>query len=800
MKLSFRAFKNWLDFSGTPEDLANILSELGFPNDGIHKKGEGLAEVIVAKILTKAPHPQADRLSLLDVAAGKNEPLKIVCGAQNMKVGDYVALAPIGAKIPGKDGAGMTMKEAKIRGELSQGMCCSLAELQLADEAEGIWILPADKVNDSSLGKKVSEFFEFNDAILEVDVTPNRGDALSIRGLAREVAAKLGTKIKPPATVKWKSPSTNVHPSIENFAEASGFAACLVQGVSVKKSPGDLQNFLEAQGARSISNLVDVTNAVLFELGHPIHFFDADKVDPKTIGVRRAKSHETLKLLDGKTIELSTEDLVIADASGPLSLAGVMGGEASSVTESTKNILIEAASFNPSFIRATAKRHGISSESSYRFERGVTAHKLDEVIERALHWIKEVSGFEAAAGTKAVTRELTIPSVLWDRARVDAKLGKIEAIDDEIFKMLRRLEYEFEAKGSATRVIFPWYRTDGQFLEDVMEDVARLWGYDKLPSAPLVIRESVPAFQNAKPELKLAESILDQFCAKGFSEVLHMSFTDSKMEDLISSQLPKSVELLNPMHADRGTLRRILLPQVLERAKVNAFHGEDEIRLVEMGSVFSADGKTMYEESPVVENLNVALVWMPKAIDKKRLWAGSQDPFFEFKGILESVFSEIRLKPSFLKMENLLHPKRRFTVSGTECGELHPLMVKAFDLPGRAFVAEFRIEGGQKAWKYFAPASFPPIDMDASFVVNREISADKIMKIFESSKEKSLEWVRLYDVFESNNLGTDKKSLTFALRYRVADRTLTSDEAKKTHDGLVNSVMKAFPAGQVALR
>jgi len=799
VKLSYRAFKNWVDFAGSPEDLANTLSELGFPNDGITKKGDGLSQVVVGKILTKSAHPQADRLSLLDVSVGLQE-LKIVCGAQNMKVGDFVALAPVGAKIPGKDGAGMQMKEAKIRGELSQGMCCSLAELQLAEEADGIWILPTDKVNDALLGKKLSEVFDFDDAILEVDVTPNRGDALSLRGLAREVAGKLGLKVKPHASVKWKTPAAQVHPTIENFADSSGFAACLVQGVTFRKSPPEVQKFLEAVGTRSISNLVDVTNVVLFELGHPLHFFDADKVDPKTIGVRRAKAGEKLKLLDGKTIELAVEDLVIADASGPLSLAGIMGAEPSSVTESTKNILIEAASFSPTLIRNSARRHGISSESSYRFERRVTAHKLDEVIERALYWLKEVSGFETAAGSKTLSRDLTIPSVLWDRARVDSKLGKIEVTDDEIFKLLRRLDYEFEAKGSATRVIFPWYRTDANCLEDVMEDIARLWGYEKLPKAPLVIRESIAVSSNARSELSLAQDLLQKFCDRGFSEVLHMSFANPKVEELLSPKLQMPVEVENPIHADKPILRRFLLPQILERAKFNAFHGEDEIRLVEMGSVFSSTGKTIYEESAVVENLNLAVVWLPRAIDKKRLWAGTHDSFFEFKGILESVFSGTKIKPSFLALENLLHPKRRFGIGGSECGELHPLLQKSFDLPGRAFVAEFRIEGGRKAWKYLQPPSVPPIDMDASFVVSREITADKILSIFESGKEKSLEWVRLYDVFESKSLGDDKKSLTFALRYRIADRTLTTDEAKRAHDGLVSLVMKTFPSGMVALR
>lgn len=797
MKVSLRALKNFFDFSGTPQELANILAGLGFPNDGVTMKGEGLSQVLVGKILSRNKHPQADKLSLLEVDIGR-EKLPIVCGAQNMKAGDFVALAPVGARIPGKDGSGLVMKEAKIRGETSKGMCCSEAELRLSDESDGIWLLSPSVVSDSDLGQPVSKFFDLEDAIFEIDVTPNRGDALSLRGLAREIVAKLGQKLKPLPIIKWKSPSALVSPSIENFADASGFAACLVQGVTVKPTPASWQSFLSTNSARSISNLVDVTNIVLFEIGHPIHFFDAEKVDAKTIGVRRAREGEKLTLLNDQTIDLHPDDLVIADASGPLSLAGVMGGKASSVTEVTKSILIEAASFNPALIRATARRHNISSESSYRFERGVTPHRLDEVIERALALVKDLSGFERAEGSKVVNKDLILKGVLWDRARVEGKLGKLSLTDDQIFEMLRRLDYGFEPKGSTTRVVFPWYRTDCEFLEDVMEDIARLIGYEELPRARLKMEESELVWKNLQPTFSIADRAVDHFVSLGFSEAVHMSFGLSDVERKMGFD-SQAVELVNPIHSEKSKLRRSLLPQLLTTAKMNLAYGEEDIRIVEWGPVFRSDIRGLYEESPRSESFALALVWLPRPSDKKQMWKKELDPFFELKGWVESVLGRVRLKP-LKQPKGLLHPTRSTLFAGGSFGELHPLHQKMLDLPSRAFVGEWLIEGGEKAWAFDSPAQFPAVDFDLSLVIPKTVTSEKMLSVFQKAKPKILEEVRVYDLFEGGSLPSGKKSMTFALRYRDPSKTLTLEEAKKAHDEVVSQVIKAFPVNDVAVR
>jgi phenylalanyl-tRNA synthetase beta chain len=800
LKISFRYFKEHLDFEKSATELAAVLADLGFPNDGVLHQGEGLDQVVVGKVLTKNKHPQADRLNLLTVDIG-SEKLPIVCGAHNMSVGDFVALAPIGARVPGKDGSGLVMKEAKIRGETSKGMCCSEVELRLSSESDGIILLPKDKINESEvLGKKVSEILDLEDWILEIDVTPNRGDALSYRGLAREVGAKIGQKMKTFPALKWKNPVSGVNPSIENVKDASGFAACLVQGVQTKPTPEFWQKFLRQSGARSISNLVDVTNIVLFELGHPIHFFDADKVDPITIGVRRAKAGEKLELLGGKTIDLHPEDLVIADASGPLSLAGVMGGARTGVSETTKNILIEVASFNPALIRATAKRHGISSESSFRFERGVTPHHFDEVMDRALALLKELSGFETAAGTKTVDRHLEIKTVLWDRPRIEAKLGKISQTDDELFEMLRRLEYGFQPKGTTSIVSFPWYRTDVGHLEDLMEDIARLIGYENLAKVRLKSFESVSVLKDLTPAYSFADEILNRFIATGFSEAIHMSFADEKFEKKLGLALGEPVTLINPLHSEKSTLRRSLSAGLLERVQVNANHSEDEIRLVEAGPIYQTKGESIYEESPVVEQFRVACAWLVQAQDRKRLWMNNVDPFFEFKGMLESVWSSTKLVKAETLPEVLFHPNRRISFAGGIAGELHPRLMKLLDLPGRCFVGEWTLEGKLQKQIYAEPPQFPSIDLDASFLVARAITVKQILDSFEKARTPLVEWVRPYDIYESKDLGADKKSMTFAMRYRDSSKTLTMEEAKAAHDKLVANALKTFSKEQIALR
>jgi phenylalanyl-tRNA synthetase beta chain len=655
-------------------------------------------------------------------------------------------------------------------------------------------------VKDSDLGKKVSDVLSIGDWILDVDITPNRPDALSIRGLAREVAAKKALKLKMPQTLKWKTPASGVNPTIENMADASAFAACLVQSVSFRETPQAFQKFLASFGSRSISNLVDVTNIVLFELGHPIHFFDAEKVDPSTITVRRAKAGETLELLDGKKINLHPEDLVIADAARPLSLAGVMGGAHTGVTASTKNILIEVACFNPVLIRATAKRHGISSESSQRFERGLTPHHIDEVMERALWLLKEFSGFEMAGGSKTIDRQIQPKTVLWDRKRIEAKLGSIKQTDNELFEILRRLEYIFQPKGSAATVTFPWYRIDANFLEDVMEDVARLIGYENLERRILETQESIEPVNSIQSFYNLSDQLIDRFVRHGFSDVIHLSFENPEFEKRCGLTSDGAVVLKNPIHADRPNMRRSLIPGLLQTAQKNFFHGEDDIRLVEFGPVFhkKSDAKSLYNESPVVEEWRIACVWLPRPTDKKVLWKNSVDPFYEFKGICENIFASFKMIPATLEAVHL-HPNRQFKSKAGFAGELHPLAMKAWDFSGRCFVGEWVVQMRAQKEIYDSPTPFPCIDMDASFVLSQKVSVKEMMNCFEKAKAQYLEKVNVYDLFESKDLGANKKSMTFAMRYRAADKTLTLEEAKKEHDKLVDSALKAFRDQEIAL-
>lgn len=803
MKLSFQAIKRFVDFSGSVEDCANALADLGFPNDGIEKKGAALQSVIVGRIDSKAQHPQADRLSLLKVNVG-TQILSVVCGAKNMDVGDHVALAPIGATIPGKDGKGMTMERAKIRGEESEGMCCSLVELALGAESDGIWILDPKKVGQS-LGKPVAELLpELSDAIILVDVTPNRGDALCVRGLARELAAKFGLKLKPQKLGRWKTPGANVKPSVENFDETFGFLACKVEGLKVQSSPADWVQFLESSGARSINNLVDATNMVLFEYGHPIHFFDAEKVDANSIQARFAKEGESLKLLDGQTIELHPEDLVIADQNQVLSLAGIMGGAASSVSEATTSVVIEVASFNPKRVRASAKRHQLSSESSQRFERGVNAHRLEDTLERALGLLQDAGGFETASGSKVLTRQLPKLSCLWDRKKVEAKIGRLEWSDNQIFDRLRALEYEFDPRGAQPQVSFPWYRTDAERLEDVMEDVARLIGYENLEKTSWVAEESVRVIEDLRSSLQVGNELLDRWVSLGFCQSIHWSFTRPEVEkDLGIEETPVTLE--NPIHAEKSVLRQSLLPQLLECAKLNAAHGEEDIRLVEIGPVFRESneknsGHSDYLDSPKVEEWKVAVVWYPRAADEKRIWDSKEDPVFRFKGWCEAAMEAVVGKPLRIS-EKLFHPKRHWSGAGGGGGEIHPRVMLRLDMAGRAFGAEWTLKLKVKSWKFSAPSEFPGVDLDLCLALAPGLSLSEVEKAIQKQKSNLLESSRAYDVFEDAKiLGAGKKAITFAMRYRDPKRTLSLEEVKKEHERILQAVLQGLGSERVSLR
>lgn len=801
MKLSLRALKKFVDFEMGARELAEIFSHLGFPCDGIEERGEGIDEILIGKILEKTSHPDADRLSLLKVDLGK-EVRPIVCGAQNMKTGDLVALAPVGSCIPGADGKGLKLKQAKIRGQISEGMCCSEVELGISDESDGILILPPEL--EKFLGDPLVQHLPLKDQVLDLDVTPNRGDALSVKGLARELAAKLGKKMITQDKYRFKHPSSHIEPSIESYEDAYGFAACLVKGVKVQPVSFEWKGFLEKLGARTKFNLVDVTNIVLFEQGHPIHFFDAEKVDPMTIGVRRAKQGEKLELLNGQCIDLHPEDLVIADAKNVLSLAGVMGGAASACSESTKNILIEVASFNPRLIRATAKRHQISSESSFRFERGVTPYRIDDVMERALGLLQELSGFESAEANKVLAPKLIPASCLWNRRQVEGKLGNLKLSDDEIFELLRRLEYEFENRSGTLQVIFPWYRTDCEILEDVMEDIGRLVGYENLEPKPLVAIESVTSVRDLKKERALGHQLLERAVAVGFFENVNSSFADPDWEAKFGFSIENAVKVLNPIQSNKSVLRQSLIPSLLERAIMNASHYENDIRICEFGPVFSKNGPSDYQNSPTTENWRFAAVYCFRQMDQKKMWMSQIDPYFDFKSRIQSILAAYDLRNStdlLSQLKNCFHPKRLKNLESGIAGEIHPAVLNQIGYSGRIFAFETSMNLEKKSLQFQSASAFPPLDLDLSLEMASEIKLADVLDSVRQAKLKDLVSIRAYDLYESKELKErSRKAVTFALRYQNSTLTLQLEDVQKRQEKLIKSLQERFSPEKIAMR
>ncbi|MCL4244923.1 MAG: phenylalanine--tRNA ligase subunit beta, partial [Candidatus Dadabacteria bacterium] len=574
MIISLNWLKEYVDFSVSPEELADRLTMSGLEVESIEYTGKALENVVVAEILDMGKHPDADKLSLCRVTDGENE-YPIVCGASNMKTGDKVALAKTGTVLPPgpKFPEGITIKKAKIRGQVSEGMLCAENELGLGTESDGIMILPPGAVP----GTRLIDEIGINDVLLEIGITPNRPDCLSVVGAAREVAAILsGTAGYPETPVKESGAPVGDYVSVEiqSPEKCPRYTCRVISGVKIGPSPGWMKARLESSGIRSINNVVDVTNYVLIELGQPLHAFDYDLVKGKKIVVRQAEDGETITTLDGVERKLAADDLLICDGERAVALAGVMGGADTEVTEGTTNILLESAYFSPDTVRKTARKTGLKSESSYRFERGVDPEGVVKALDRAAALIAELSGGEVAAGRideYPVKIEPAVVSVTG--ARVNAILGT-DISEDEIISIQERLGLELlSAENGVLTFKVPTYRVDLTREIDVIEETARLYGYDNVPV-------TLPAVA-MKTELQggvrtVQAKFKDVFTANGFYEAVNYSFEDEELLALFSPG--KALPILNPISKDGAVMRTSLTAGLVKNVLLNLSRQENDVR------------------------------------------------------------------------------------------------------------------------------------------------------------------------------------------------------------------------------
>ncbi|MBM4410526.1 MAG: phenylalanine--tRNA ligase subunit beta [Chloroflexi bacterium] len=797
-------------------DLAHRLTMASAEVDGIHRVGGewDRALVVVGHVLDVQPHPNADRLRLATVDFGGDAPQQVVCGAPNLAVGQHIAFAREGAKvIDGHSGKPSVLKKGVIRGIESSGMVLSEMELGLSQNHEGIIVLPAD----APVGTPLVDYL--GDVILDVHVWPNRADMMSMTGVAREVAAIVGGTLSMPDSAYRESggaASEAVTVRIDDPALCARYIATVIEGVTVGPSPEWLQARLRAAGMRPINNVVDVTNYVMLELGQPLHAFDLDKVAPSSkgeVGVRTAKPGETLRTLDGVERTLTADTLLITDASGPIALAGVMGGEATEVTADTKRILLESARFDPVSIRRTGTRLALRSEASARFERGLSPELALAASQRATQLLVEVAGGTARVGrVDAYPAPHVAPEVSITRARLDTVIGfhvptsEVEAILTTLGFDLVRSDGDLADGGSAGGLFVarvPWWRTDISIPDDLAEEVVRLAGFDRLPATGMV--GAIPAWEPA-PILDLRNRLSDALVAAGLQEIISYSLTTTEvLERVIPREdlaVIRPLRLKNTQSADRELMRPTLRHSLLETVARNLNAGAEQVAIFEAARAFIPvrDGGHVLPEEH--EQVTGALAGFE--VDRWGRPTTRRLDFFDAKGALEVALGALGVTTAYVSHEEYgLLPGHvaRLEAGGDAfgiLGEVHPDTLDAFGIDAPVLLFEIDLARllphlpKRRATRSLS--RFPAVTQDLAVVVDDSVTAGALRAIIEQSS--LVVSASVFDVFKGGRLPAGKKSVALSIRYQAADRTLTSDDANKEQARILKRLEREFGAEQ----
>jgi phenylalanyl-tRNA synthetase beta chain len=746
MKVSLRWLQDYIDLNCPPEEMLERLTMGGTEVESQQTLGVKDPHVVVAEVLSYVPHPNADRLRLCQVSTG-TETRQIVCGARNFEVGSRVPLALPGAELPG----GFKIKESKLRGELSQGMMCSAKELALDEEAEGLLILPLD----TPVGKKLSEVIP-SDLIFDLEVTPNRPDLLSYIGLARELAA-LGCgkrKLRSETDIAWPTNAVAWSLQLEDAKACPFYSAVLLDEVKVGPSPAWLQEKIRATGHRPINNVVDITNLVLWETGQPLHTFDATKLSGGTVQIRPARAGEKILALDDQTYELQSGDLVIADANVPQAIAGVMGGKLSGVTESTRSILLESAWFLPSGIRASAKRLGLSSDSSYRFERRVDPQGVLAARDRAVRLLQELAGAVVAGAPLTVG---TLPAgrapITLRSARVTRVLGT-EFPESEVERILIGLGL---VKQSGQWAV-PSFRYDLEGEIDLIEELARVRGLKGIPARLHAGWAPLSATDRAYDK---AQGLRHYLAARGWQECL----TEAMLEGT-AVEGRGALEIRNPITAQYTHLRPDLRAGLLTAVSTNLSQGNPVVRLFELGRCYQQ------KDGQIVEGLRLGLVIAGRSAELHWMEGERSVDLYDLPPLTDEVG---------------LPPEVRISWGPVDAASL-----KQHGLKTKVYYAEYDLQAWLQATEvavtYRPLPSFPPIRRDVALVVDRQVTHAQVTTALQKGKPAQLERVELFDVFQDDKgekLPREKKSLAYALTYRAHDRTLTDKEVNAWHEQLL---------------
>ncbi|MEZ5549653.1 MAG: phenylalanine--tRNA ligase subunit beta [Pseudomonadales bacterium] len=782
--------QQWVNPDVDPDRLLEALTMAGLEVESVTPVAPDFSGVVVATVAGISPHPNADKLSVCEVNDGTGS-YQVVCGAPNVRAGMTVAFAKIGAVLP----EGFRIRKAKLRDVESHGMLCSAAELGLGDDHDGILDLPGH----FEAGADLRVVLELDDRMIELNLTPNRGDCLSICGLAREVGVLFNVPVHPPA-IGAIQPTHEEMRSV-SCADAQGcprYLGRIIRGIDLRRpSPLWLVERLRRAGLRSIDPVVDVTNYVMLELGQPMHAFDLNQLRGD-INVRRARPGERLTLLDGREVTLDGETLLITDAAGPVAIAGVMGGDRSGVQEDTADVFLECAFFHPLAVSGTARRYGLHTDASHRYERGVDHDLQHQAMERATGLLLETVGGAAGPVTEAVYPEQLPPSVdvSLRESRLHELLG-VQVAAGEVDAALSRLGFELKARSTdATGVTWtirsPSHRFDIGREVDLVEEVCRIYGYNRIPSrrprTALELRR-VPRDRSEIARLK------EQFAALGYQEAITYSFVDPRLQDLLAPG-DEPLKLANPMSADQSVMRTTLLPGLIAALCANVARQADRVRLFEIGQCF-LPGTGL--EQPLRIG---ALIWGRREAEN---WTNPRDPvdFYDLKGDVEHLLSWAGLRGvSYEPLQDpVLHPGQAAVVriegeSVGRIGRLHPEVEKTLDTGGEIFVLEFEADAllRRGARAHQGLSRFPSVRRDLALVVSRETPGAEILRVIEQSLGEILVDLRLFDLYQGKGIDSTEKSVGVGLTLQKPSATLTDAEIGALMDTTIEALTRQLGA------
>lgn len=779
MKISEQWLRQWVNPTNTSEQLAEQLTMAGLEIDDRYAVARAFSGVVVGEVISVEQHPDADKLRVTQVNIGDAEPLQIVCGAPNVTVGMKAPVATVGAVLPSDDKKGFKIKKSKLRGVASNGMLCGASEIDLVDDIDGLLELP----EDAPVGTDIREYLGLDNQILDISITPNRGDCFSVRGIAREISVINDLPVQMPE-ISANTAGTAATPAVTVDAKE----ACpryLLQSIhNIDRSidtPKWMQDALVQSGLRSHNFLVDVTNYVLMELGQPLHAFDADTIEGDIV-VRLAQPDETITLLNEQTVTLTGDELVIADDKGALALAGIMGGQRSSVTDSTTNIVVESAFFNQLAIAARARRFGLHTDASQRFERGVDFELPALALARACDLITSITGGEAGQIVTAENLE-HLPA----RAPITLPIAKVRDVigidiePTEMVRILTQLGFDVEQQSDSLVCKPPSYRFDMSIREDLIEEIARIYGYDNIPSVLPHLQVSMDYDDTADLTHEMKLALVDN----GYMEAISFSFSDAKLEALLDDEaLGEVLALANPISSDLAVMRRTLLSSLLPCVQYNLNRQQPRVRFFETGLSFVGQSIRDLVQTPSIALVAVGDIWSEQAYQNRAL------DFYDLKHDIEQLLpaqidsARIRYERSTL---SFLHPGQSAELYIDDVyvgwlGQLHPNTAKQLDMP-TTWVAQLSLAPlltiAREQHAITTPSKFPQVRRDIAILVDSDISLQTLETTVRAAAGNMLTDLWLFDVYQGDKVPEGQRSLAFALIWQDSTQTL-SDEAVKT--------------------